>query len=342
LVSATGRYSVPVRLAFDWRPFLRAGGTFITAQQYKSPILFGNKKILVIGGSFTGIDISLDLISTASAVVNSVRTPYWIIEKRIGGKVYDEAFWRRSALSVPLDKYIPAVVGILKSIDANPGNHGGLPVSENLFTESSLTVGVGFNDALLDGKIKQRPAIKTVNTNGSITFEDGHTEHFDVIIEATGYKVSLPYLPINIQNDILGGDNQFVKLFHWTFHPSIPNLAVLGQYKSLAAYNPQFELQGRWVSYVWKGIRKLPTEEEMKKWIKDVLIPFETSRFPIRLHHSIMEDFAELAGVVPISDNNPEIKHLLTDGLLLGALYRLDGYGANKQEATELIKKWNK
>jgi len=80
----------------------------------------------------------------------------------------------------------------------------------------------------------------------------------------------------------------------------------------------------------------------MKKWIKDVLIPFETSRFPIRLHHSIMEDFAELAGVVPISDNNPEIKHLLTDGLLLGALYRLDGYGANKQEATELIKKWNK
>jgi len=55
-----------------------------------------------------------------------------------------------------------------------------------------------------------------------------------------------------------------------------------------------------------------------------------------------MEDFAELAGVVPISDNNPEIKHLLTDGLLLGALYRLDGYGANKQEATELIKKWNK
>jgi len=241
-----------------------------------------------------------------------------------------------------IDKYIPAVVDLLKSIDANPGKHGGIPASEKLFTETSLSIGTGFHDALLAGKIVQRPSIKSVNSDGSITFEDGHKESFDVIIEATGFKISFPFLPSDIATQIVDDSSNYVKLFHWTFHPSFSNLAVLGQYKSLAAYNPQFELQGRWISYVWKGKRKLPSHEEMKKWINETLIPFESTRFPARGHHTIMEDFAELAGVVPIPENNPEIVNLLKEGLLVGALYRLDGPGAKKKESTELIIKWNK
>jgi len=342
LVSATGRYSLPASLNLDWIPFLKKGGRVISSQQYRSPLTYANQKVLVIGGSFSGVDIALDLISTASEVVNSVRTPYWVIEKRVGGKIYDEAFWRRSALAVPPEKYVPAVVDILKAVDANPGRHGGLPVSDKLFSETSLAIGVGFNDALLEGKIKQRPAVKSVNSNGSITFADNHTEDFDAVIIAAGFKVSIPYLPQNIQSEIVDESANFVKLFHWTFHPNIPNLAVLGQFKSLAAYNPQLELQGRWISYVWKGIRKLPSNAEMKKWIDDVLVPFEKSRYPLRAHHSIMEDFGELAGVIPVPENNPDIKGLLTDGLLVGALYRLDGPGAKKKESTELIQKWNK
>jgi len=342
LVVATGRYNAPSRINVDWLPFIKKGGVVIPSQQYKSPLIFANKKVLVIGGSFSGVDIALDLISTSSQVFHSVRTPYWVIEKRIGGKLYDEAFWRRSALDVPADVFIPAVVNILKSIDANPGKHGGLTASDKLFTETSLCIGVGFNDALLEGKIKQRSSIKTVNPNGSITFDDGHIEEVDVVIEATGFKVSLPSISTEIVSKIVSEDAKYVKLFHWTFHPSIPNLAVVGQYKSLAAYNPQFELQGRWISSVWKGTRKLPIQEDMNKWINDVLIPFEKSRFPIRAHHAIMEDFAQQAGVVPIPENNPEIKNLLTDGLLLGALYRLDGPGSKKKESTELIQKYNK
>jgi hypothetical protein len=342
LVVATGRYSIPSRLNIDWSPFLKAGGTVLPSQQYRSPMLFANKKVLVVGGSFSGVDIALDLLSTAAHVVHSVRSSYWIIEKRVGTKIYDEAFWRRSALDVPPELYIPAVVNILKSIDANPGKHGGVPASEKLFTETSLCIGPGFNDALLDGRLSQRPNIKTVNSDGSITFEDGHKETFDVVIEATGYRISFPFLPKELACEILDDSANYVKLFHWTFHPSISNLAVVGQYKSLAAYNPQFELQGRWISYVWKGLRKLPSQEEMKKWISGTLTPFESSRFPIRAHHTIMEDFAELAGVVPSPEKNPDIKNLLKDGLLLGALYRLDGPGAKKKEATDLIIKWNK
>jgi len=341
LVSATGRYSLPSSPNVDWIPFLKKGGVVTTSQQYRSPTKFANKKVLVIGGSFSGVDIALDVMFSASSVVHSVRSSYWIIEKRVGGKIYDEAFWRRSALAVPPEKYVPAVVDILKAVDANPGKHGGIRASDKLFVETSLAIGVGFNDALLEGRIKQRPSIKSVNTNGSITFDDNHTEDFDVVIVATGFSLSLPYLPTNIQSEVIDEDKNFVKLFHWTFHPKIPNFAVVGQYKSLAAYNPQLELQGRWISYVWKGIRKLPSEEDMNKWIKDVLVPFEKTKFPLRAHHSIMEDFAELAGVVPVPENNEEIKNLLTDGLLVGALYRLDGPGSKKKESTELIKTWN-
>jgi len=342
LVIATGRYSAPSSVNIDWNPLLKRGGMVLHSQNYRSPLIYANKKVLVIGGSFSGVDIALDLVSTSSKVFLSVRTPYWVIEKRVGGKIYDEAFWRRSALDVPPDQYVPAVVNILKSVDSNPGKHGGLTASDKLFVESSLCIGVGFNDALLEGKIKQKPIVKHVNPDGSVTFEDGSTEEFDVVIEATGFKLSFPFLPKEIVSQVVDEKSNYVKLYHWTFSPNIYNLAVLGQYKSLAAYNPQFELQGRWVSYVWKGIRKLPSKEEMTKWINDVLVPFESSRFPLRAHHSIMEDFAQLAGVVPLPENNSDIKTLLTDGLLVGALYRLDGPGSKKKESTELIRKWNR
>jgi len=342
LVVAVGRYSVPSRLNFDWTPFLKKGGTLLHSQQYRSPMNFANQRVLVVGGSFSGVDIALDLISTAASVTQAIRSPYYIIEKRTGGKIYDEAFWRRAALAVPPEQFIPGVLGILKAVDANPAKHGGLPVSEKLFVETSLCIGVGYNDALLEGKIVQQPSIKSVNRDGTITFENGVTEEFDVIIEATGYKISFPFLEEEVASQIVDKKSEYVNLFHWTFHPSIKNLAIAGQYKSLAAYNPQLELQGRWISYVWKGIRPLPSQEEMKKWISSTLVPFEETRFPSRPHHAIMEDFAELAGVVPVPENNEEIKSLLTEGLLVGALYRLDGPGAKKSLATELIKKWNK
>jgi hypothetical protein len=328
----------------DWTPFIQSGGRVLTSHEYRGPIPFAKKKVLVIGGSISGIDVALDLISTASQVVHSLRSVPWILEKRVGGKVYDEAIWRRAALSQPLDQFIAGVLNMLKAADANSGKHGGLAASEKLWVESCLAVASGsYNTAILDGTIKQRVNIKTVNPDGSITFEDGHTETFDVVIESIGFKISFPFLSKELSSEILGDpEGNYVKLFHWTFHPSIPNIAFMGLYKSLAAYNPQFELQGRWISYVWKGIRPLPKEDDMKKWITDVLIPFETSRFPKRTHFAIMEDFAEMAGVVPVPENNGEIKELLKDGILVGALYRLDGPGAKKKEANELIIQWNK
>jgi hypothetical protein len=343
LVVATGRDTTPCRLPVDWTPFLHSGGTVLTSQQYRGPIPFANQKVLVLGGSISGIDVALDLISTAAVVVHAMRSTPWIMEKRVGGKIYDEALWRRSALDMPQDQFLLSVVNTLKAADANPGKHGGLMASEKLFVDSCVAIGSGnYNDALLNGQIVQRTNLKTVNPDGSITFEDGHTETFDVVIEAIGYKISLPFLPKELTTEILGPEGSYVKLFHWTFHPAIFNLAFIGLFRSVAALNPEHELQGRWVSYVWKGIRSLPIPEDMKKWITEILIPFELSPYPRRPHFAIMEDFAELAGVVPVPENNVEIKDLLKDGLLLGALYRLDGPGAKKKEATELIIKWNK
>ncbi|KAL4783710.1 putative dimethylaniline monooxygenase [Aspergillus varians] len=101
---------------------------------------------------------------------------------------------------------------------------------------------------------------------GAITFADGSVAHdVDVILFATGYDFSFPFLPQ------LGSVKQRIPgLYQHIFNIDNPTLAFVGMVTGGFGIRI-FEWQAVVAARVLAGRSPLPTDEEMKKWEKDRL-----------------------------------------------------------------------
>ena len=76
-------------------------------------------------------------------------------------------------------------------------------------------------------RIRCRPAIVAIRGR-TVVFADGHEEEADAIITATGYSLSLPFLPEDVCRTV-NADSTGLDLYVHTFHPDLPGLAFIGQ-----------------------------------------------------------------------------------------------------------------
>lgn len=110
---------------------------------------------------------------------------------------------------------------------------------------------------ILYGAIKVKSRV-TELTETSATFEDGTVEEdIDVIIFATGYTFSFPFL----EDSLVKVDDNMVSLYKYMFPPHLEKatLACIGLIQPLGSIFPTVELQARWVTRVFKG-----------KWVAEV------------------------------------------------------------------------
>ena len=98
-------------------------------------------------------------------------------------------------------------------------------------------------------------------------YADGGEEEADAIVTATGYDLSLPFLPEDVRRT-LNADATGLDLYVHTFHPDLPGLAFIGQYILIGPYAPCVELQARWIAMVWSGVRELPPRDRMERGIE--------------------------------------------------------------------------
>lgn len=114
-----------------------------------------------------------------------------------------------------------------------------------------------FNDDLpsriLCGSVVVKPIVKEF-TETSAIFEDGTVmENVDVVIFATGYSFSFPFL----EESVIKVENNQAPLYKHVFPPQLekPTLAVIGLIQPLGPIMPTAELQARWATRVFKGKR---------------------------------------------------------------------------------------
>mmetsp|Transcript_5494 Transcript_5494/g.11350 ORF Transcript_5494/g.11350 Transcript_5494/m.11350 type:complete len:647 (-) Transcript_5494:418-2358(-) len=126
-------------------------------------------------------------------------------------------------------------------------------------------------DQVKRGNLPVKPQIAGAKGN-KVTFVDGTTEEFDVVICATGYDVNLEFLPESIRNKVLTTSNNnstksIMALYKHTLVPDpelVDKLAFCGLVHSLGPVFPLAEMQARYVAAIWSGTIPTPVLEKLE------------------------------------------------------------------------------
>ncbi|KAL8177434.1 UNVERIFIED_CONTAM: monooxygenase [Gekko kuhli] len=233
-------------------------GHYFHSRKYKTPGIFAGKKVLVVGMGNSGVDIAVEASHIAEKVMISTGRGAWLISR-----VFDDGYpWDMVFLSRFMNivrNVLPSrVTGWLIATRANQWfnhtNYGVVPKERSRLREPIL------NDELpgriITGKVTIRPGVKEFKER-SVMFKDGEgEEEVDVVVFATGYKASFPF----IDESIIKVEDKHASLYKYIFPPQLekPTLAIIGFLRPFGAIMPVVETQARWVTRVFKGLCKLP------------------------------------------------------------------------------------
>lgn len=199
LVIASGHNHVP-----RW-PTIRGTftGAFLHAADYKSPrapVAIAGKRVLVIGGGNSGCDIAVECSHHAARTVHSTRRGYFVVPRFIMGRPADLRGERLLKMGAPVWlRRLVALAGIRRSVGF-PWQHG-LPRPDHRLFETHPVVNTELLARIDCGAIA--PAVNIVAFDGNTAiFTNGHREAFDVVIAATGYETTIPF----VDGRLLGAD----------------------------------------------------------------------------------------------------------------------------------------
>jgi hypothetical protein len=114
--------------------------------------------------------------------------------------------------------------------------------------------------AIRHGRVRPRPDVERFE-GGAVRFRGGRAEAFDVVIAATGYRTSFPFLDCSLI-DI--GDAAEVPLYLNVFHPTHPSLYFIGLIQPIGCIWPLADLQARIVAQEILGRWHRPSDMESR------------------------------------------------------------------------------
>ncbi|XP_056133107.1 flavin-containing monooxygenase 5-like [Lampris incognitus] len=305
VISCSGHYTYPHLPLKDFPGIETFAGKYLHSWDYKGPEDMYGKRVVVIGIGNSGGDIAVESSRVAEQVYLSTRRGAWVIRQ-----VSDNG--------LPVDmKYNTRFVHILfQLLPVNFLNWVGekkvnamydhtmyaLKPKHRLFSQIPV-----INDDLplkiLSGSVIIKPNVKEIR-GSTLVFADGSVvEKVDTLVFATGYSYDFPFLPPNVMHK----SGHRVGLYKHVFPPSIehPTLALVGFIHALGAIMPQAEMQARWVTRVFKGLNKLPSNQAMIKAVERDTEDMEKSYIvskltPLQVDFvSYMDDLAGEVGVRP-------------------------------------------
>jgi cation diffusion facilitator CzcD-associated flavoprotein CzcO len=265
VVVASGRFNKPLMPSLPGLDSFGGQCGVLHSFGYKDPESFRGKRVLVIGCAISALEIASDLAMLgALRVVSTYRRQRYVMEKLVAGIPSDVlAFSRFAALNAevtPRELLGEKMQDDILRVFGNPEQFGAFRPAGDF-----LTVGRALSQHFLalvaEGRIAVKPWIREVQGR-KVRFGDEIWEEFDAIILGTGFELSIPFLSPTISN-ILDLDTLHADLYKFTFHPDLAGLAFLGLWEQTGPYFPPLELQARWITYVWSGIRPLPNRSQM-------------------------------------------------------------------------------
>lgn len=193
-------------------------GEIIHSKEYKAPRQLRDKRVLVIGGGNSACDIAVEAARFARAAHISMRRGYWFLPKTFLGvplvelmKPWMPGFAQRS------------LARIMARVAVGPYERYGLQHPDHAPFERHPTINSELLYYLRHGEIT--PHGDVLEWSGrEVTFTDGTRDTFDLIIAATGYDVSFPFL----RDGIVQWKNGYPQLIGGMMPPDHKNIYFFG------------------------------------------------------------------------------------------------------------------
>lgn len=188
-------------------------GQVLHAHEYKSPDLFRERRVLIVGAGNSGCDIAVEAAQHASATFISMRRGYHFLPKFLRGKPIDLCGETLHRWGVPL--FLRRLIAAaMVRIAVGPLENYGLPRPDHRLFETHPIINSQLLYALGHGRLQVKPNIAWFDAN-HVRFADDSSELIDLIVFATGYKLSFPFLgPDSHLVDASGRPNLFLNAFH--------------------------------------------------------------------------------------------------------------------------------
>lgn len=196
-------------------------GELLHAAQYKSAAQLAGKRVLIVGCGNSACDIAVDAVHQASAVDLSVRRGYYFLPKFILGKPTD-TFGGAVRLPRRLKQWVDGL--LVRALIGKPSQYG-LPDPDYRLYEAHPVMNSLVLHHLAHGDITPRGDIRAVHGH-QVTFADGSQAEYDLILQATGYRLDYPYIARSELN--WPADADAPQLYLNVFHPQRDDLFMLG------------------------------------------------------------------------------------------------------------------
>jgi len=197
-------------------------GDSMHSAEYKVSESLIDKSVLVVGGGNSGCDIVVEAAHKATAAFHSTRRGYHYIPKYLWGKPSDTVADLMHQLRVPI--WIQRWIANLSLFLAQGRQEKfGLPKPDHQLFETHPIVNSLLQYFVRHGAITPKPDIEKLDGN-KVYFVDGTSESIDLLVWATGYQITFPFMEGKHLNWVEG----MPRLYKHIFHPQYDNLFVLG------------------------------------------------------------------------------------------------------------------
>jgi len=259
----TRRYrGVVIANGHNWDPnWPEYPGTFagrsLHSADYKTPDLLEGRRVLVVGAGNSGCDIAVESAHHAAATFISTRRGYHFLPKFLRGKPIDQCGERLLRWRVPLLLRRLISTAAIRIALGRPDRYG-LPRPDHRLFESHPII----NSQLLyeagHGRIVPKPQIERL-CGEQVRFIDGSQERIDVIIYATGFRITIPF----IDRALLNWKDGRPELFLNVFHPQRDDLFVAGLIQPDSGQWGLVDLQAQLIAAY---LRALDTAASKARW----------------------------------------------------------------------------
>ncbi|MFF2777333.1 flavin-containing monooxygenase [Streptomyces sp. NPDC058052] len=232
-------------------------GTQLHAHDYRTPDVFAGRRVLVVGMGNSAMDLAVDASYVSDGpVLLSARRGTHIVPKYLFGRPADATGGALAVLPWRIRQTVAQAV--LRLAVGTPERYG-LPRPAGGLFQDHPTISDTILHRLTHGEVVARPGVARLD-GGRVVFTDGTSEDVDVIVWATGYRVTLPFLGPEWRGD----DPEALPLYRRVFHLDDPTLAFVGLMQSTGAALPVVEAQAELAAAYLSGRYALPSPDAQR------------------------------------------------------------------------------